>query len=130
MRQTFRKDERLRKKILIAKLFQEGSSFFVYPFRVTWIPAAVPGKNPAQVLISVPKQVMRKAVNRNKLKRRMREAYRKNKNILYEFLRENQGSLILCLTYTSKEILPYDLLQEKIIVLLQRLRIEYAKGTG
>ena len=130
MRQTFRKDERLRKKILIAKLFQEGSSFFVYPFRVTWIPVAIPGAHPAQVLISVPKQVMRKAVHRNKLKRRMREAYRRNKNILYEFLLQNQGSLILCLTYTSKEILPYDLLQEKIIVLLQRLRIEYAKGTG
>ena len=130
MRQTFRKDERLRKKILIAKLFQEGSSFFVYPFRVTWIPAIVQGSSPAQVLISVPKQVMRKAVHRNKLKRRMREAYRKNKNILYEFLLQNQDSLILCLTYTSKEILPYDLLQEKIIVLLQRLRIEYAKGTG
>ena len=130
MRQTFTKDERLRKKILITKLFQEGSSFFVYPFRVSWLPSIVPGASPVQVLVSVPKQVIRKAVNRNKIKRRMREAYRKNKFILYEFLEPNQGTLILALTYTSKEILPYDLLQEKIIVLLQRLRIEYAKSTG
>ena len=130
MRQTFTKDERLRKKILITKLFQEGSSFFIYPFRVSWLPSIVPGASPVQVLVSVPKQVIRKAVNRNKIKRRMREAYRKNKFILYEFLEPNQGTLILALTYTSKEILPYDLLQEKIIVLLQRLRIEYAKSAG
>lgn len=130
MRQTFRKDERLRKKILITSLFQEGSSFFVYPFRVTWLNATVPGSYPAQLLVSVPKPVIRKAVNRNKIKRRMREAYRKNKFILYEFLAQNRGSVILAITYTSKEILPYELLQEKIIVLLQRLRTEYAKGAG
>ena len=130
MKQTFTKDERLRKKILITKLFQEGSSFFIYPFRVTWLPSIVPGAYPAQVLVIVPKQMIRKAVNRNKIKRRMREAYRKNKFILYEFLAQNQATLILALTYTSKEILPYDLLQEKIIVLLQRLRIEYAKSAG
>ena len=130
MKQTFTKDERLRKKILISKLFQEGSSFFVYPIRASWLPSTVPGNYPVQVLISVPKQLIRKAVNRNKIKRRMREAYRKNKFIMYEFLEQNQGTLILALTYTSKEILPYNLLQEKIIVLLQRLRIEYAKGAG
>jgi ribonuclease P protein component len=130
MRQTFTKDERLRKKILIAKLFQEGSSFFVHPFRITWISTDVPGKYPAQVLVSVPKQLIRKAVNRNKIKRRMREAYRKNKFILYDFLEQNHITLILSLTYTSKEILPYDLVQEKIIVLLHRLRIEYAKSAG
>ena len=130
MKQTFTKDERLRKKILITKLFQEGSSFYISPFRVSWLSSTVPGNYPVQVLVSVPKQVIRKAVNRNKIKRRMREAYRKNKFILYEFLEQNQGTLILALTYTSKEILPFNLLQEKIIVLLQRLRIEYAKNAG
>lgn len=130
MRQTFTRDERLRKKILISKLFQEGNSFFVYPFRVTWLSSAAPGPSLAQILISVPKQLIRKAVHRNKIKRRMREAYRKNKFILYDFLGENQGNMILCLSYSSKEILSYDLIQEKIIVLLQRLRIEYAKYNG
>jgi ribonuclease P protein component len=130
MRQTFTKDERLRKKLLITKLFQEGSSFYTFPFRLLWLSGPVPGGFPAQVLIVVPKQLLRNASDRNKIKRRMREAYRKNKFILYDFLRENNGSLILAFTYTSKEILPYDLLREKIIVLLQRLRTEYAKSTG
>jgi ribonuclease P protein component len=129
MRQTFAKDERLRKKILITKLFQEGSSFFVYPFRATWLPLT-DASGDVQVLVSVPKQVIRKAVNRNKIKRRMREAYRKNKFIIYTIPEPIKGTLILGLTYTSKEIMPYNLLQEKIIVLLQRLRIEYAKSAG
>jgi ribonuclease P protein component len=129
MRQTFRKDERLRKKILITKLFREGSSFFVHPFRVTWLATPVPCDFPAQVLVAVPKQFLRKAVKRNIIKRRMREGYRKNKYILYDFLTQKQGTLVFAITYTSKEILAYNLLQEKIIVLLHRLLTEYEKGT-
>ena len=130
MRQTFRKDERLRKKILIAKLFREGSSIYIHPFRVTWLPSSVAADYPAQVLIAVPKHTIRKAVNRNAVRRRIREAYRRNKYFLYDFLSEQQGGLVFAITYTSKEILAYNLLQEKIIVLLQRLMTEYEKGAG
>jgi ribonuclease P protein component len=130
MMQTFTKDERLRKKILIDQLFRKGNSFHVFPFRVSWLPAAVPGNSPVQVLIAVPKLHIRKAADRNKIKRRIREAYRKNKVSLYDFLLPDKASMVLGLTYTSKEILSYQLLQEKIIVLLQRLMKEYAKDAG
>jgi ribonuclease P protein component len=130
MRQTFRKNERLCKKILITNLFIQGKSFTVYPFRVTWQITAIPSDYPAQLLISVPKSLMRKAYARNRIKRRMRESFRKNKQVLYEYLNEKQVKMVFCITYTAKEILPYQLLQEKIIVLLQRLRDDHAKSAG
>jgi len=130
MRQTFRKDERLCKKILITELFNQGKSFNIYPFRVTWMLAELPTEYPAQLLISVPKSFLRRASSRNTVKRRMRESYRKNKNILYEYLVENKVKIAFAVTYTQKEILPYHLLQEKIIVLLQRLKEDHAKSAG
>jgi ribonuclease P protein component len=130
MKQTFTKDERLRKKILIDQLFRKGLSFHTFPFRVSWLRMEVPGNYPVQILIAVPKHYVRTASDRNKIRRRIREAYRKNKETLYDFLVHDKASLILALTYTSKEILSYQLLQEKIIVLLQRLKKEYAKDAG
>jgi ribonuclease P protein component len=130
MKQTFTKDERLCKKILITKLFREGHSFYIHPFRVTFMETGIPVTTPAQVLISVPKLNLRKAVHRNKIKRRIRESYRISKGILYEGLTERQQQLVFCITYTAKEILPSSLIREKIILLLQRLRNEYAQIAG
>jgi len=130
MKQTFTKDERLCKKILIAKLFQEGNSFYTYPFRVTFINTEIPVIFPAQILISVPKHNLHQAIDRNKIKRRVRESYRINKGILYEDLAERHQQLAFCITYTAKEILPSSLIREKIILLLQRLRKENVQSSG
>jgi len=130
MKQTFTKDERLCKKILITKLFREGHSFYNHPFRVTFMETGIPVNLPAQILISVPKQNLRKAIHRNKIKRRIREAYRIHKGILYESLTERQQQMVFCIIYTSKEILPSSLIAEKIKLLLQRLRNEHAQITG
>lgn len=121
MRQTFTKDERLRKKLLIARLFKDGAIDFIYPFRVITLISALDTSYPCQLLITVPKHNIHKATRRNLLKRRIREAYRKNKHILYDSLSEKGEQMAVCLTYTPKEILPYSLIEEKIIVLLRRL---------
>ncbi|MDP4281456.1 MAG: ribonuclease P protein component [Bacteroidota bacterium] len=125
MRQTFTKDERLCKKSLIARLFKEGTPVFVYPFRALTLRTPLDTKYPCQILIAVPKHCIRKAYCRNLIKRRIREAFRKNKHILYTKLSEPDKQMAICLTYTPKEILPYSLIEEKIIVLLRRLSEGY-----
>ena len=77
-----------------------------------------------------PKQNLKKAVERNKIKRRIREAWRMNKYILYEQLTEQQQQMAVSIIYTASEILPSDQIREKIILILLRLREGHAKITG
>jgi ribonuclease P protein component len=130
MRHTFSKDERLSSRRMISRLFAEGSTFHLKPFRITWMIAQLSEPSPVQVLISVPKYNFRKAVDRNLIRRRIKEAYRLNKQVIYDQLKANGQQMVLCVTYTAKEIVPYDLIQEKIILLLQRLNEVNEKVTG
>jgi ribonuclease P protein component len=128
MRQTFGKDERLHKKILIKKLFSEGVSFYTYPFRVTSLITDHSDAPPVQILISIPKHSFKKAVDRNLLKRRIREAYRKNKETMWQSFQEKNINMLVCFTYTAKTILLYKAIEDKIIILLQRLKEGNAKA--
>ena len=84
---TFKKEERLCNKKLIDELFHNGSSFLCYPFKVSWLLVDEPAQFPAQVLFSVSKKRYKRAVDRNLIKRRMREAYRLHKQQhLYDLL--------------------------------------------
>jgi ribonuclease P protein component len=130
MRQTFSKDERLCSQIITRRLFAEGLAFNLRPFRVKWLLQPLDLPSPVQVLISVPKSNFRKAVHRNLIRRRIKEAYRMNKHLIYNSLSSKGWQMALCITYTAKEIEPFDLIQVKIILLLQRLTIENEKVTG
>jgi ribonuclease P protein component len=116
--QTFTKNERLCSKVLIDKLVHTGNSFHNSPFKVIWheIPQSI---TPVQILISVPKRKFKKAVVRNSIKRLIREAYRKNKNLLYMQL--NTKKINLMLIYTSTTIINYSELEQKLIETLKRL---------
>jgi len=130
MRHTFSKDERLSSRRMISKLFADGSTIHLKPFRVTWMMEQPGEPSSVQVLISVPKYNYRKAADRNLIRRRIREAYRMNKQVIYDSLQGSGRQMVLCITYTAKEIVPFDLIQEKIILLLQRLNEENEKVTG
>jgi ribonuclease P protein component len=120
--QTFKKEERLSKTKLIDQLFSGGNKFSQPPFRVIWMEIDLESNYPAQVLISVSKKHMKKAVKRNLVKRRIREAYRRNKFSFYGALSEKGKNCILALLYNSKEVASYKDIEEKIFLILQRLQ--------
>jgi len=126
--ETFKKEERLCNKKIIKNLFSKANSFFDYPFKILWIETDIKTNFPAQVLINVSKNNFKKAVDRNKIKRLIREAYRKNKFSFYEFLLKQKKQCAFAIIYTSKEILSYQEIEKIIILILQRLQKEYEKN--
>ena len=97
---TFRKEERLSKEKQIQELFAKGSSFYLFPFKVLFLPQADPANPVHQVLISVSKRHFKRAVDRNLIKRRIREAYR-----LQQQLMPASPRLTVAFIYTHKEAL-------------------------
>ncbi len=113
-----KKHEILRSKNNIKELFENGSSFFLYPFKVFFLPNSSLSTN--QALFSVSKKYFRKAVDRNLIRRRMREAYRLNKSIL-EVNQKDSLSLSVALIYISKFKLPYNDIEKKLKLVFVRL---------
>lgn len=110
------KNERLSKEKWIQELFEKGSSFYFHPFKVLYLPHPDAGSTTNQVLFSVPKRQFKRAVDRNKIKRRLREAYRLNKSLL----REPEKWLIAYI-YTAKTILPSETFQQKVLGSIQKI---------
>lgn len=120
-RHTFPKEEHLCRKKLIEELFgKQSSSFGVYPLRFVYIKSAAPTTAPPQVLISVSKRTFKRAVDRNRLKRLIREAYRLNKYRLTEQPNGHQVAL-LGIIFTGKEKSPLALVEKKLISGILRL---------
>lgn len=114
---SFHKEERLNSKKSIEELFKKGSSFYLSPFRIKYLDHSGDGH---QVLIAVPKKLHKKAVTRNLLKRRIKEAYRLNKSIIADL----ELNFNLALLYQSKEILTFQEIEKKLVTLLSRLAKE------
>jgi ribonuclease P protein component len=122
------KEERLCSKKLLTELFNNGSSFLFYPFRITWLINQTPQKYPVQIVISVPKRRFKKSVDRNLIKRRIKEAYRLQKaTSLYPFLENQQKQILVAFNYVGKEILDYQYLYEKLSVALLNLEKQMVK---
>jgi len=121
-RLTFKKDERLCSKIIIDKLFSEGETVFSYPLRFVFIPTIEKdGNYPIQIVFSVPRRNFKKAVDRNLIKRRMREAYRLEKSQFYLPLLENRKNIALMVIYTDKTIVDYDKIHRSLIKGMKKL---------
>ena len=111
---SFPKSERLNKKKAIQELFDKGSSFYLYPFRVFFQECSDPEAG-HQVMFSVSKRNFKNATDRNLIKRRMREAYRLNKGSI-----PGTSKLQMAYIYTAKEILMYDLIRDKVLLSFKR----------
>jgi len=114
-RYTLNKSEILRHKKVIKELFKSGTSFTIYPIKIIF---GIKSEGQHQVLFSVPLKKFKKAVERNKIRRRLKEAYRLNKHILDL---NDKAKLNIVYIYISEQILPFEILQEKIIESLEKL---------
>jgi ribonuclease P protein component len=89
----------------------------------------LPNSSPFQITVSVPKRIFKKAHDRNRIKRLMRECIRKNKLNLEPFLTDNKKQVALFMIYTAREELTNELLQKKTKQLFKQLIDELSKDT-
>lgn len=119
---TFSKQERLTGKTSIDRLFNEGKSFNLFPFKVFFSIVDHPSEPLARLLIAIPKRKVKHAVDRNRLRRLVREAYRLNKTEFIAGLETKSVHLHFALIYTAESVdLTYKEVELKIMACLAKL---------
>lgn len=118
---TFPKALRLKSEKSITGLFEKGKSHTMAPLRLIWIIDKNSGTSLPKAGFSISKKNFKRAVDRNMLKRRMREAYRLNKEIIFNNSVQIPSGLEIMFLYTSNEIQAFQSIEASMIILLQIL---------
>ncbi|MCP9199284.1 ribonuclease P protein component [Gramella sp. GC03-9] len=117
MDQTFSADQRLKSKKLIDQLFLEGKSLKSYPLKLIYVPIESAEKPHLKTAVSVPKKLVKTAVQRNRIKRLMREVFRKNKYLVTKDLDTSHAFMFI---YISREAITFERMEKCMIKLLEK----------
>jgi len=115
---TFGRDEKLKSKKLIDFLFAKGKGISSNPIRLIYYKEELEREKPL-VMFSVSKKNFKRAVDRNKIKRQMREVYRLHRDSY--FSEKAKNPYLLAFIYNAKEKIPYKVLEKKLNLALERL---------
>lgn len=127
MKFTFEKDEKLKSKKQIEQLFLEGNNVKSYPFRLIYHPIEFEGEFPIKVGFSVPKRSIKLAVNRNRIKRQMREVYRVEKTKFSEHLTKTYAFMFV---FMGREELPFCELEKAMSKLIEKFNAKIVQDEG
>ncbi|MCM4154990.1 ribonuclease P protein component [Gramella sp. AN32] len=116
MNQRFGKEEKLKSSKLIEKLFSEGKSLKAYPLKLVYVPVASIENRQIQAGFSVPKRLVKTAVDRNRTKRILREVYRKNKYLVSNDLKSSYAFMFI---YINKQLSDYETLEKCMLKIMQ-----------
>lgn len=118
---TFKREERLKSRKVIEQLFKQGQSFAQYPLRFVWtVMEERQSDFPVQFALTVPKKKFKKAVQRNRIRRLIREAYRLNKHKLYDAFKTEEKQVALLVIYTGQEMPDFTKIEATMQQMLRR----------
>lgn len=126
---TFPKNEHLKSKKQIQALFHNGKAFSVFPLKIYFSTTSSNNPGTMRAGFSVPTRNFKKAVERNCIKRLMRETYRLQKDELSTFLCDNRLELDVFFIYIDRKLSDYPFLQQKMKGSLKRLVKNLRKET-
>ena len=121
MNMQLTKAERINSKITISNIFSNGEAIFSYPYRMVYTVKPL-GDNsiPTEILISVSKKKFKNAVDRNAIKRLIRESYRINKKQLWDYCKENNINLQFAIVYSNSKIEDFEFHNKAMIKLMKK----------
>lgn len=119
---TFSKNERISAQKEIDLLFKEGSSFTIHPLHIVYKEEKTASEVPVSILVSVSKKRFKRAVERNRVKRLTREAYRLNKNELWNFLHKKDKRLLIAFIYIDNKLCEYNKMETAVAKALNELK--------
>ena len=120
---TFGKNERITHRDAIGELFASGRSFQQYPLKVIYMPVESSAGPAVQVLIAVPKKKFKRAVDRNRIRRMIREAYRLNKKGLLDLVGRSGKNLRIGFVFIGNEIpATYAEIEDKLAAAIMKLK--------
>jgi len=128
MERKFRKAEKLRSHKRVEQLFDKGYSLQVKKLRVYWLRTYDNDPFPVKVILTVSKKKFRRAIHRNLVRRRMREAYRILKPALYTFMQRRSITIDLAIIYTGDPIPTYADIRDNMEQIINRIRMYYEES--